>query len=272
MDFDERNRLVDESSMLNWYPKVAGYIEHMPETHLFKLTKGEIMMLYRTMDNKPISKKFMETCNDYAEITGYPLFLRTDQSSCKHDFEDTCFVEHDDGLEDHIRNLVMGHACADFLGIKFGALVFREFIKLEHSFTAFRYMPVAKERRYFVRDGKVECSHPYWPLDAIHSYGDPLPENWQDQLVELNRQDPDEIDELTPIAETFGKYNPGYWSVDFAKGADGIWYLIDAARGEVSWHDNECPFNLRKEPDRIKLDDAAYEAMFAIKEDEPYEP
>jgi hypothetical protein len=45
------------------------------------------------------------------------------------------------------------------------------------------------------------------------------------------------------MAETFGKRNPGYWSVDFARTRAGRWVLIDAARGEVSWHPDGCPHN-----------------------------
>ena len=30
-----------------------------------------------------------------------------------------------------------------------------------------------------------------------------------------------------------------YWSVDFAKSLDGTWYMIDMARGEVSYQSDE---------------------------------
>ena len=33
-----------------------------------------------------------------------------------------------------------------------------------------------------------------------------------------------------------------YWSVDFALGRDGKWYLIDMAAGEVSGHHPDCKF------------------------------
>jgi hypothetical protein len=34
---------------------------------------------------------------------------------------------------------------------------------------------------------------------------------------------------------------PGAWSVDFALGENGIWYLIDMALAKDSWHPADCP-------------------------------
>jgi hypothetical protein len=38
------------------------------------------------------------------------------------------------------------------------------------------------------------------------------------------------------MAEAFAENVPGFYSVDFAQKADGQWVMIDAARGELSWH------------------------------------
>lgn len=46
----------------------------------------------------------------------------------------------------------------------------------------------------------------------------------------------DEFGILGPYAASIGKRLGGYWSVDFALSQDGIWYLIDMAVGERSWH------------------------------------
>ena len=44
---------------------------------------------------------------------------------------------------------------------------------------------------------------------------------------------------LTAYAELVGSLMEGYWSVDFAQGADGQWYLIDMAEGDLSWQPKE---------------------------------
>jgi hypothetical protein len=51
----------------------------------------------------------------------------------------------------------------------------------------------------------------------------------------------------TPILEQYGNMvidsiSEDYWSVDFALGRDGKWYLIDMAAGEVSGHHPDCKF------------------------------
>lgn len=144
-----------------------------------------------------------------------------------------------------VDRLVAWHEMAGILGLSFRALVFREFLPLDAPFTAFNDMPVARERRYFVRDGKAVCWHPYWQEQAVLAYrgATPLPADWQQQLAQLNAMDDAEVQALTTMAETFGKRNPGYWSVDFARTRAGRWVLIDAARGEVSWHPDGCPHN-----------------------------
>jgi hypothetical protein len=30
-------------------------------------------------------------------------------------------------------------------------------------------MPVCREYRYFIEDGRYCCSHPYWPMDTIET-------------------------------------------------------------------------------------------------------
>jgi len=58
-------------------------------------------------------------------------------------------------------------------------------------------------------------------------------------LKELNTETTDEIEILTGYAEMVARVLDGYWSVDFAYGKNGKWYLIDMATGEHSWHP-EC--------------------------------
>jgi hypothetical protein len=118
------------------------------------------------------------------------------------------------------------------------AIVFRELLPLYAGFKAFRGLPIAKERRYFVDEGKVVCHHPYWPEGAIEWGGNysALPVGWQERLAGLNFESEWEVPLLTHMAEAFSKVVPGFYSVDFAQKADGQWVMIDAARGELSYH------------------------------------
>jgi len=269
VNWEDRENLRAESSLLVWYPHVKDLIPS-PKTVILPLTKDQVKHLFESTyedDPKPIKKDLEKAIIEKAREIGYPLFLRSDQSSCKHEWSETCYVKKEADLLQHVRNLIVFHREADmFGGISLAALVFRKFLKLNSGFKAFKGMPVSKERRYFVRDGQVCCRHSYWPIDAILFYGRKPPDDWKQLLAAMNRESADEIEQLTAYALTFSAQNPGFWSVDFAQDEGGKWWLIDAARGEVSWHAKGCPNDPDPEPEK-EPQELKPEAWFKKKEE-----
>jgi len=236
----DRAELEKESSLLYWYPKIRGVLP-TPRTRIVHLDGVDP---WGVLDGEPLDEKLLCRLRSACARIGYPVFLRSDQASGKHQWNETCFVPNEEALFSHVYRLIEWHACAGIMGMDMEAFVVRELLDLESTFKAFRGMPVAKERRYFVRDGEVECWHPYWPEDAFPRYNANLPEDWRERLRRLNAPRPGEVECLTQMAALFGEKNPGWWSVDFAKVATTqSWILIDAARGEVSWHPEECPYS-----------------------------
>jgi hypothetical protein len=227
---------MDKTSLLYWWPKIKDLEIPVPRTEIQKLPDGYRCEFWKVLDGKakwpPVW--FSDTIELVSQI-GYPLFMRTDLYSAKHSWGDICFVEESDKLLSHIWRLL---EASEMVSLGYEALVLREYILLESAFTAFAGdLPIAKERRYFVRDGDVICHHPYWPADAIEqSYFLPEESDWKELLVQLNQEDEVEIALLSDYACGVSEKLEGYWSVDFAKGQDGIWYLIDMAEGEKSWH------------------------------------
>lgn len=244
--FEERRKLELESSLIHWFEKISKTKIPLPKTVILELSDKEIEELMGLLDGKMISKHLRQGILTTAREIGYPMFIRTDQASSKHNFLSAAYVESEKQLLGHIASTIEHHVEAGFpFGLQWRALVFREYIPLNAKFKAFNHMPVARERRYFVKGGKVECQHSYWVEDAIYAYGHTgcvLPEDWKSELRKINLQDDAEQRILTIYAEQFSKLIPGYWSVDFAQAATGQWYLIDAARGEVSWHPEDCPY------------------------------
>lgn len=235
----DRFELEDESSLLNWYPKIKDKVP-TPATKILKLTQAEYRNLHELPYGKPLKQKLVDKITKITNEMDEPFFLRSDQASGKHEWKDTCYVADKTKIVQHITKLVEWHACADMLGVRFTALVFREYLPLQSLFTAFNGMPVAPEWRYFVRDGKVVCKHFYWEHDAIWN---PSRKDWE--RLHQNMMNLSHIEETTlnNFATTFAENNPGYWSVDFALTRYEGWVLIDAARGEVSWHPAECIYN-----------------------------
>jgi hypothetical protein len=58
---------------------------------------------------------------------------------------------------------------ADMMGMPWDTWVVREFLPTSPIGVCPRYgdMPVCREFRYFINDGRYVCSHPYWPKDSI---------------------------------------------------------------------------------------------------------
>lgn len=220
--------------MLYWYPKIKGLKIPQPKTEIFEI--GEELADYHFMETK--LKERMPEIKEVAQKIGYPLFLRTDQASHKHNWKKAAFVESEEELESHIRDTLEFNYLADMMGLHPVALVFRQYIPMNNLFTAFYGdMPVNPEIRFFIKDGEVVCWHWYWIEDAIEN---PSLKNWKELLQEEKKNLSDSWkSSVWQVADIFK--NEGYWSVDFCKAKDGRWILIDMALGENSWHP-ECEY------------------------------
>lgn len=244
------------SSLLYWYPLLEVLPISMPKTEIVKIPYGNLMGL---IDGEDSLKEYADEIDEAADKIGYPLFLRTDLCSGKHRWEKTCFVASKEVLYENIFGVVEANASADILGLPCKALIFREFLDLDWRFKAFHgRMPVARERRYFIRDGEIICRHPYWIEDAIADWYDhavdfaerfdgpkekllgDTPKNWKDLLKEINYQSDDEIEVLDMYAHRVASVLDGSWSVDFAYTKNHLWFLIDMALAHVSYHP-PCP-------------------------------
>jgi len=231
----EQTNLQQESSMLHWFPKVKDIIP-VPRTEFFALTTEEAYQIIGLLDRVLLPETLATRIEAAAGKIGYPLFMRSDQGSAKHDYNHTCRVLSEDRLIPNLATLIEWHLMVDLWP---RALAFREMLPLASPFDAFDGLPIAKERRYFVEDGKVICHHPYWPEGAIEFRErgrDISPRGWRLALKVLNVEEPEEVALLSTLAERFSRAVPGFFSVDFAMEKGGRWVMIDAARGELSWH------------------------------------
>lgn len=236
--------MIDEKNSLTyWFPKIEKLGILVPKTVIVPLTEKELHILYEEKVPLSVVEKIRKAAKDN-EIS-YPFFLRTDLASGKHNWENSCFVQSPEKLPDNVLGVLIHNLLAGVFGLPFRVFVIREYIELDFRFRAFRGMPVAAERRYFIKNGKVLCHHPYWAEDAIAEariHKPPLPENWRQLLRELNTESEEEISILTGYARKIARVFKGYWSVDFARARDGTWYLIDMAVGERSWHPLPCKY------------------------------
>lgn len=237
MDPMSRRKMEEQSSMFNWFPIVNTLQIPQPATILMWFdNKSKVMIVGDSIRYTSTLKQRLMAA---AAQLGYPLFMRTDQTSGKHAWKGTCYVESEDRLLGNLAGLIEYSENAGFFGLPLGGIVLREYVPMKSTFTAFNGMPIAPERRYFIRDGSIQCKHPYWPADAMRFYGKE-PKNWKKELEAMSKVSMKDEVLLDKYALMVAEKLEGYWSVDFCKAKDGRWMLIDMARGEVSFHWKDC--------------------------------
>ena len=227
------------NSALYWFPR----IKHLgvPETRFVAYDHTAWVDAMESSERLPnFTKLVAATVREVRSIgdeLGYPLFVRSDQTSAKHSGPDSYLARDTEQVgrvlwatvEDNELKLWMDREQPT-------AFMLRQFLDLRSAFVAFGGHPIAREWRYFVRDGELACSHFYWPEDALSFYGGGEPPRWREALEELRQQEPPA--DLTDRAEDAGAAcdDHPFWSVDFAQDRLGGWWLIDMAVGERSWH------------------------------------
>lgn len=227
---DDTLSLGERASMDHWYPRLAELDVPTPKTAQISCDVPD------DEDVIPVGRPPIEAVVAAIDaVGGAPAFARTDQTSAKHQFEDGARLDSTDEREINaaIARLRDRHGMAFCMPAPESYYI-REFLELEHAYTAFRGTPIAAEIRVFLHDGDLHDYGFYWPKDAIRR---PDTENWEelhDQIrAQALGQAPQAFEHADVVADEFDE---GYWSCDFALADDGTWYCIDMAPGEVSWH------------------------------------
>lgn len=228
------------NDLADWFPIIANSGVPVPATRIVYAPNG---MLLSLLDGETPHgfDRFLEDLRQAARHVGYPLFLRTGQGSGKHDYLDTCLVLDEASLGQHVFNLVEWSTCVDFFGLSVDTWAVRELLPVEAPFTVYNGMPLAKERRYFVSDGRVIGHHPYWPPGAVEQGiptldGRVLPEDeWRPLYDALSVESQEETTFLAALTEQATKRLPGSWSIDWLWVPGRGWVCIDLAHFELSF-------------------------------------
>lgn len=243
VDFGPPRCTLENRTRLSWwFPKIPPGIA-VPSTAIIPYPADDLLEL---CDGQTPSG-FRPLCQDIVlagNMLGWPLFLRTDYLSGKHNWKDTCHVPGPNDVPQRIYRLVEESELADMMGFPTDRWVAREMIPTTAAFTAFRGdMPIVKERRYFVNNGAVVCHHPYWPPSVFkEEYTRPSVTDWCPFLVEMNYEGDDEIALLSGLSSKVGEAIGGAWSIDWLWSEQkGQWFLTDMAEAACSYHWPGCP-------------------------------
>jgi len=239
------------SSLAYWFPILVDLGINVPKTMIIDVNKYDKncvpalkkvfwMEKLTEADEKSLGA-FVATMEMVATKMGYPLFLRTGHTSNKHEWVESCYINHPKFIGSHIQNIAE-HSCMANMegGWPINIWVLRKLIPTNPIFTAFNGFPVTKEFRVFIRDGEVECYHPYWFKEALR--GHTKDKDWETKLNKMNYLRFGERGDILSESKKIAKEFEGWWSIDWLKGKDGKWYAIDMALGEDSYHFKGCKY------------------------------
>jgi hypothetical protein len=226
----------------NWFPRLQEVGARVPRTAIVRLSEDEAddLTLWAYGEPPPSLKQSVDAVRAACDTIGYPCFLRSGQTSAKHGWKDSCYIPHAESVESHMYQIVEYSAMAGFDGLPLNVWAARELLPTVPAFTAFYgRMPITREFRFFVRDGKVEHWQPHWPGKAIEGQS-PDSEDWELWLAEISDLDDVSLAGLTILSEEIGLHIGGYWSIDWLwvqrEGEmGGEWHCTDMAVGEQSY-------------------------------------
>lgn len=226
-----------KNDLAYWFPRLAATGVPVPRTEIVLAPpKG----LYDVLDGKEPDGwgDFLRDLRRAAEaLGGYPVFLRTGQTSGKHSWARSCYVASPDDFPQHVYNLVERSELVSFLGLPHGTWAVRELLPTEPICVCRDYdgFPVSREFRYFVRGDAITHRQPYWPPGSVED-GDPDRPDWRDRLAEISRLTNDEDAELTALTLRVGAaFADEEWSVDWLHVFGRGWVCIDMALGAESF-------------------------------------
>lgn len=228
-----------------WFPLIEAAGIPVPKTMIIPITETAQKMIWGLFDGEDIGSfddPFFQQIKAAATEMGFPCFLRTNNTSGKHSWKETCFLPNAEAIPAHIAAIAEFSECADMFGLPWDTWAVREMLPTIPYGICPRYgnMPVCREFRFFVKDGKVQCLHPYWPLHSLEQGSWDGGKITYDALCHLQMS---EQNELILLAERTGAVLGDAWSIDILETKNG-WFVTDLAEAHKSFHWEGCEYNV----------------------------
>jgi len=249
--------MTDRTCLSTWFPKLHGIgVARLPVPKTEIIRCGDLLPILDGIT--PVGfGSLVDRIGLAADRLGYPVFLRTGQTSGKHRWKDTCYLTRREDIGQHVFNLVEFSALCDFIGLPTNVWAVREMLPVEPVavLPMYRDMPLVSEIRCFVEGGKVLCHHGYWPPGAIaeglaSDYRDDqlLPDEGEHPAAEqaarlalaawpTDLQLTAALSLAQRVADVFA--GDGAWSVDLLATRNG-WHITDMADAGRSFHWPGC--------------------------------
>jgi len=238
----------DRTALSWWFPRIQAAGLPVPRTEIVEMPAPAQHAAYCIVageqpgqDDMAAFRAFTSMIEDRAKAFGAPLFLRTDHTSGKHGWKDTCYVERATAIDRHVLHIVEYSEMAGIMGLPYDRWALRELLPVKPVGVCPTYgdMPVVREWRCFVEDRSVYCRHPYWPMHALEDGGWIGSEADYKELCSTGPLDGRLCREIFQWAWNAGAAVGGAWSVDILETATGL-FVTDMAEADKSYHWPGC--------------------------------
>lgn len=232
----------DITALSYWFPKLLAAGLPVPHTTILKMPEGVQKGIWSAFDGKGDDgddpSAFHAQIDAAAQAFGYPCFLRTDMTSGKHNWKDTCFLPDAASIPQHVFNICEYSECADLIGIRWDTWAVREMLPTIPFGVCPYYgdMPICREFRFFVDGAAFVCGHPYWPKSALID-GGINPDRFD--YAAVSEVPTAKLKEIADIACAAGRALGGAWSIDILETTRG-WFVTDCAESHKSFHWEGC--------------------------------
>lgn len=159
----------------------------------------------------PEAPRIEEVLAAAGEFGDSPLIIKDYVKSRKHEWNEACFVPKASD-QNQLRKVVTTFVERQGESLV-GGVVLREFVPLQSVGTHQKSgMPLTREHRVFVLDGKAIASAPYWAGADYAGHVAPL----------------------EAFEEVMKSVRSRFFSMDLALGSDGTWRIIELGDGQVA--------------------------------------
>ncbi len=226
-----------------WFPYLLAADLPVPRTEIVRMDQPAMAAAYNlvfdSVDPGDKLDAFFAELTAAANRIGYPCFLRSGQTSGKHNWKNTCYLAEQAYIRRQVFNIIEYGEMASFMGLPFDVWAVRELLPVKPIGVCEGYggMPVVREFRCFVDGGELECVHCYWPLESLSEGGftADVAEGWYERFSDPGRG----RSAIETLATRAGSILGGRWSVDCLQTERG-WFITDLAVAEESWHWPGC--------------------------------
>ena len=244
----------DERDIAYWHPRLSAAGVLTPATALVAAPDGGV-----PPPGVPAPRywEFLAVLLGCGRTLGYPFVLRTGLALPKHRWAAACLVGAAGEIDARVRAT---QAWCDGRGLPVRTWAARQYVPPVDGFAVYDGLPVGREFRVFLRDGRPLCVHPLWPRAAVDA-ARPVEPHWPDALAALTELRPDtDRKVLLTLARRAATFLPGEWAIDFLATQDGRWVAHSASPSALAWHDPACPHHPAAPgaADRPPVAEAAY--------------